>query len=262
MIEDYGRESGYGQIAPGRDTPKVDQQKKNGRPRQEAINTAILGGLPAQNAVFKGAEQSVGAVNAPSYNTGGWEATVAKGGVNGGTLSVDGQPSTPANPSWNTDGFSAPGYTAQNFGNAMGGWDQSKWADTNHQTPKYAVGRILQESGAPSIENLGKALQNIQQAYPGATFNGKDKITIPGVGTFDVLTNSGSGQGMQWAWQPVGGEGGGNNLQGMANPMASAIMGTVPNTAMGGDYATRIREQVMQALRNQPVGSLAGIYGN
>ena len=67
------------------------------------------------------------------------------------------------------------------------------------QTPKYVVGRIL-SNYTPSIDGLGAAMEEIQQAYPGAEFDGKDKIIIPGLGTIDVLVNAG-GDNMSWAWQ-------------------------------------------------------------
>jgi hypothetical protein len=118
---------------------------------------------------------------------------------------------------WNVDGYAKPNYIAENYGNAMAGWDQTKWANADHQTPKYVVGRILAESGAPNRENLARAAERIAEAYPGSTFNGKDKVTIHGVGTIDLLTNSGSGQNMQWAWQTEDGAGApvmsGANLQ-------------------------------------------------
>jgi hypothetical protein len=141
----------------------------------------------------------------------------------------------------------------------MAGWDQTKWSNADHQTPKYAVGRILSQF-APSIAGLAQALPEIQKAYPGATFNGKDKITIPGVGTFDVLTNSGSGQNMGWAWQ---GEGGGAPQQ---TALQGAIMGGSPimnpTAGVGGDdYASKLRAQVMASLMKQPgLNSLASQY--
>lgn len=111
------------------------------------------------------------------------------------------QPQTPQYDSsnWDTDGWATPQYLGKAAGGAMAGWDQTNWDDQNMQTPKYVVGRIL-SNYTPSIDGLGAAMEEIQQAYPGAEFDGKDKIIIPGLGTIDVLVNAG-GDNMSWAWQ-------------------------------------------------------------
>jgi hypothetical protein len=142
---------------------------------------------------------------APGLSPSATSSAVAPGAAPGAA------PAGPVDSSgWDTDGFSKPAYTAQSFGNAPAGFDQAKWANPNHQTPKYAVGRILAESGAPSVENAAKAAENIMRAYPGATYNGKDKITMPDGGVIDILTNSSTGDASQmgWAWQPETGPGG------------------------------------------------------
>lgn len=100
---------------------------------------------------------------------------------------------------WNTEGWATPQYLGKAAGGAMAGWDQTNWDDQNMQTPKYVVGRIL-SNYTPSIDGLGAAMEEIQQAYPGAEFDGKDKVIIPGLGTIDVLVNAG-GDNMSWAWQ-------------------------------------------------------------
>lgn len=111
-------------------------------------------------------------------------------------------PTTAANPNWNTDGFAGPAYTANRAnGVAIPGWDNTKWQDANHQTPKYAVGRILSQFD-PKNTNTAAAMQEIQKAYPGATFDGKDKLTLPGVGAFDIMKGAGNG-GEAWQWNPV-----------------------------------------------------------
>jgi hypothetical protein len=84
---------------------------------------------------------------------------------------------------------------------AMAGWDGAKWSDTSHQTPKYTVGRILSQY-PPTVAGLSQSLPEIQRAYPGATFDGKDKIMIPGVGTIDVLQNASQG-GTAWQWNDL-----------------------------------------------------------
>ncbi len=145
-----------------------------------------------------------------------------EGGVTGGMRTDEFQtkPSnndTPTPPpvdksKWDTDGYGAPQYTASNFGPGLGGWDATKWADPNHQTPKYVVGRILQEaSGGTGFLKDPKqreaAVANIMKAYPGATFNGKDTITMPDGGKVDIFRGAGSGE-YGVAWQPITGPGG------------------------------------------------------
>lgn len=103
----------------------------------------------------------------------------------------------PAQPA-NTDGYAQPGYQAAQPGAAMAGWDAGKWGDTSHQTPKYVVGRILSQFPATTA-GLQSAVAEIQRAYPGTTFNGKDTVTIPGVGPVDILQGASVG-GQAWQW--------------------------------------------------------------
>lgn len=95
---------------------------------------------------------------------------------------------------WNTDGYAIPGFTSGTFNQqAFSGWDQAKWADPNHQTPKYVVGRIM-ASHPNSPEGRAAMIADIQKAYPGSQFNGKDKMTIPGLGTIDIFGAAGAGE--------------------------------------------------------------------
>jgi hypothetical protein len=81
---------------------------------------------------------------------------------------------------------------------ALNGWDQTKWDDPNHNTIKYQVGRILQKY-PKTVEGLKQAQAELTAAFPSLTFNGKDTITIPGEGSWDVLKNA-SGGGEDWQW--------------------------------------------------------------
>lgn len=169
------------------------------------------------------------------------------------------QPPQPPNPSWNTDGYAGPAYTAQQANqSAMAGWDQNKWGNENHQTPKYAVGRILSQY-TPSVENLGAAAAEIAKAYPGAVFNGKDKVTIPGVGTIDLLTNSGSGQNMAWNWG-TGDDGidHGNDRRrptvGLNGPLSSAILPTSPTANFSQQGASDRLAALLAQLQLQTGG--------
>lgn len=139
------------------------------------------------------------------------------------------EPEGPDQSGWNTNGYETPQFTAENFGNAPPGWDQAKWLNPNHQSPKYVVGRILASNGNMADQaSRDAAIAQIQQAYPGTTFDGKDKVTIPGVGTVDIFTNASTGEyGM--AWQPLDENGGAAS--------SPAGMGTGPLGGLGAPGA-------------------------
>lgn len=133
-------------------------------------------------------------------------------------------PPPAANPAWDTDQFAAPQYQANRANeHAMPGWDQTKWADPNQQTPKYAVGRILSQFPTTGA-GLSAAIPEIQKAYPGTTFDGKDKLNIPGVGTIDVLVGAGEG-GKAWQWGALTGPDG--------KPLADQAAGATGGGAAG-----------------------------
>jgi hypothetical protein len=101
----------------------------------------------------------------------------------------------PDTSNWDTNGYAKPGYTAGSYGNVLAGWDNAKWNDQNHQSPKYVVGRILGSVGnLQDPNNRAKAIQQIQQAYPGAQFDGHDTVTIPGIGPVDIFGGASSGE--------------------------------------------------------------------
>jgi hypothetical protein len=89
--------------------------------------------------------------------------------------------------SWNTDGYTPPQYIAQApAGHPPPGWNRQKWADPNHQTPKYVIGRILSQF-SPRTSNMDAVVAEIAKAYPGARRSGSGDITIPGIGSTDIL---------------------------------------------------------------------------
>jgi hypothetical protein len=146
------------------------------------------------------------------------------GGANDGNLGGDvvAQPALDTS-HFNTKGYAVPQYVAQGSYAAPGGWDSAKWADQNYQDPKYAVGRILMSAsgGTGFLKDPAQrqaAIEQIQKAYPGATFNGKDKIQLPGGGAaIDIFRGAGSGE-YGIAFQPdvpAGEQGGGSFSQAM-----------------------------------------------
>jgi hypothetical protein len=91
----------------------------------------------------------------------------------------------------------------------MPGWDACKWNDLQHQTPKYAIGRIM-AAFPPSPNGLAAIAPAINVLYPGTKLvdsTGMDKISIPCVGVIDMVVNSGGKRnpdsGDSWAWQVV-----------------------------------------------------------
>jgi hypothetical protein len=79
------------------------------------------------------------------------------------------------------------------------GWNQEKWVNPNHNTPKYVVGRILWRY-PPTPAGLINALPDVQRAIPGTKQVGDDKLDIPGVGLVDVGISFGAGGGVGWGW--------------------------------------------------------------
>ena len=86
------------------------------------------------------------------------------------------------------------------IGPAPHGWDQEKWADPNHHTTKYDVAAFLYGVTEPSEVKRIVESAPFQERFPGATFDGKDKIDfgdnledgVP-VGIIDVLMQADRG---------------------------------------------------------------------
>jgi hypothetical protein len=130
----------------------------------------------------------------------------------------------PPPPTANTDGYPMPKLQQAPLAGAMPGWSSSKWADPNHQTPKYVVGRILQGI-PPRTDQMDIAVARIAAAYPGTRRVGKGDIYIPGVGTTDILQSANAG-GKAWRW-------------GSANEAAPSAQGA-PGAGGGTDDFSRL----------------------
>ena len=120
----------------------------------------------------------------------------------------------------------------------LDGWDATNWNDPNMQTPKYVSGRIFSKYSAGDPAQVEAAMAEIQKAYPGAEFDGKDKLTIPGVGTVDVIIGAG-GPNPQWGWLAGGG--------GATGTTANGYSTFSQNQQMGGD-ASSILAQILPGL--------------
>ena len=94
----------------------------------------------------------------------------------------------------NTDGYMTPAWMPSSYGNVLSGYDQAKWLDANHITPKYVVGRILSNYNLQDEAQRNQAIADIQRAYPGVTFDGRDTINFPGIGPVDIFGGASTGE--------------------------------------------------------------------
>lgn len=171
----------------------------------------------------------------------------------------------PQGSNWDTDGYAAPSWFPDQYNpTTPAGWDQTKWSDPNYMSPKYAVGKILSNYPA-NVGGLTKAYEDIKRAFPGATYDGKDKLMIPGVGTIDVgqaFSAQASGQygpdvTTAWQWLPVldqngnpvdqGQGGGGGGVPGAGGPGGAGYGST-----FGPQFQGTIQDRLMQFLNMDP----------
>lgn len=181
---------------------------------QRALDQAVAGKQVAEGA-------PLGTIDGPLPELGLPEALPGAPGIAGPAtdpvLDPSGAPVPGTDPksspqaSWNTKGYATPNYTVTRTGlPPLPGFDAGKWNDPNAQQPKYVIGGILQEAAGgdgllQTPEERERAVKNIQAAY-GGTFDGKDKIAIPGIGTIDIFGGAGNGL-YQGTYQVVEGTG-------------------------------------------------------
>jgi hypothetical protein len=171
-----------------------------------------------------------------------------QGGGYPGQQGGGGVPGQPATGNFNTDGYPRPNFVPQARGGPMPGWEASKWGDPNHQTPKYVIGRIL-SNFSPRTENMDQVVAAIAQAYPGTRRTGSGDITVPGIGSTDILRAADvGGKGWQFLGQGGGGGGGGQQTGGYPQmdyqTMLAMLMG-------GGGQPMGPQQQVQQAAPQQ-----------
>ncbi len=167
---------------------------------------------------------------------------------------------------WSNWGAGGQANLAKSFGGtvsttALPGWSQQNWDDPGMQTTKYKAGRIL--SKYPGTDaGIQQAWTEIKAAFPGATFDGKDKIDFgDGYGPIDVLAMAGPGEGgggHGWWWGPAGGETG--SPSGVATTSSGGIPvpsflpslddteGFDPNSA---SFGNKLIAWIMQTLAQQ-----------
>lgn len=127
-----------------------------------------------------------------------------------------------------TDGYPTPGVMTAPTVGAPPGWDQGKWVNAMHQTPKYVVGRIVAQAVASGAVNLTpQLLAQIAQAYPGTTQVNRTTVNIPGVGEIQVINDG------QARWDSADSFDAGGGAPGIV-PGPAPTTGLVPTTAPGG----------------------------
>lgn len=220
MFDRFGKTTGYGQYAPGRDLPVDDPEGQPGRPRKQPqadIASAVMGGIPVGGvAPFQGAKQTTQPEarfdpTQRSPNT----------GINGPAPSAIDQLSGVAGAPPSQAAASAPPP-------ALG---TDAW-----------IGSMLQKYNSTDDPGYWKGVINKSYAQHGTPEQDaafwEDRI-MRGDGAADVKSGKVS--------KFQDNKGNSPFLGGIPN-FGQAILGPQPN-AIPQDYATRLREQIFQALQ-------------
>jgi len=125
---------------------------------------------------------------------------------------------------------------------APGGYDQTKWEDTGHDSMKYTAGRLLAGLSRPSEIQAVVDGEAFQQAFPDATFDGKDKINFQGflsegvpVYEVDVLAGADRGSDSSSGFQWVADNYAVNPALTTSGPPSPDPGGNIPDTGVSGD---------------------------
>lgn len=281
MFDSYGRVTGYGQMAPGRDVEELDTPGRPGRPRiGEAIGAAVPGPFKPPQATFRGAQQTIGAppmnpsidnlfggpiqADAPdpreAAEPGGYAGPDAirgrrePGGITGGqpVRDIHNQPSLAA-PAID---FSQAGQ----FRNRMEGFDQSKFGKND---PKYVFEKYAEHFDLFSPQGREQFLQALKADPSGFFKNASiDGDILHGAydpdsgryGDVDFIRGfKAGGQGIQYGAIPFGDQQAAG-IAAMGNPIQSAILGVpqAKSDVNADSYAARLRAQIMAALNANP----------
>lgn len=138
-------------------------------------------------------------------------APVAPAPLVGPTLpTADFAPTMPLPPMGTTPTRGAQG-GGSTYDRAPAGFDDTKWMNPAHQTPKYAVSRIIGKYGH-SPEGLRAALPEIQALFPGTTIQGTDRLNFGAnaydgapLGIIDVIADAGGTNRAFWNVEGAGG---------------------------------------------------------
>lgn len=257
MFDKFGRVEGFGQIAPGRDLPTLEESGQPGRPRKTPLTQAIGAGVP--QGMFAGAK-TIAALPAMGQD----RQPPVKGIATLGASIGAGQMAPAVPPTG--PGQLAPS-VSQPFvgGTAPAGFDQTKWNDPAKQSPKYLVGRSLagvQDQLRAIPDEAGRkafAQQHLQTLIPEIEKQGwkvhevrNEKMLISGgpnnepAHWADAVTDIEGAANVGWNVDAPGGAA----PQAPISSAQSFIGGAAP-TVPGGDFG-RLRQQIMQALQVNP----------
>lgn len=121
------------------------------------------------------------------------------------------------------------------------GWDAGNWNNPNMRTVKYDAGRLLHGARRPSEVARIVASPEFQARFPGATFDGKDRINFAG-----AMSDGTSGVPVNWVDVLLAADREGDTSNGIAwmpveDAPASSIGGAVannPSAAIAGDNSS------------------------
>lgn len=271
MFDQYGRVTGDGQIAPGRDLPQMQDSRRRRRQNPD-IQSAITGGMP------------IGGVQPPMQTAQPVAKTEMPPQGGGGVANPLVTPSaTPvaapvSSVSQAQRDASREMLFRGGFGGKLDGSDTFKIDDADHikKSPKYSFASTAQDLGlSGKTEDLPVLLAELQKRDPrfaGFKIGGSkgDHLiyggdpsqldsAFNGLSDIDAVLSAGEG-GKGFAWQDP--KAGGPPLP--SGVLQNAIMGGPEQTVgMDSDYAERMRQQIMAALQGtQPtVQQLGKLFG-
>jgi hypothetical protein len=280
-------------LNPGASGPSLDSTVRQLTPDQAAMLNAYYDAAPQRQAAFntetqrltangwngqdatRGGPSDIHANNAQYQQLlasfGGGEPTAstwdgARGGVwNPNAPKLDpttGQYTTPTNQGFEVQGAAA-GQPNFDFSRLSGGWDMNKF-NSDHDSPKYQIGRALLGSGwDPStglgpeqiqiLQNLGLADRVVQTGDDTVRFEGSVDPRFNGITEFDLIQGLKTGAG-RLNFEPVvaGGAGQGNVGQvafGRQNPTTLPAGLGGGQTGYGADgYSDLVLQYLLQGL--------------
>lgn len=146
----------------------------------------------------------------------------------------------------------------QKLGPAPAGFDQKNWDDPTMDSVKYAAGRMLYGKSKPSEVGGVVGGADFQKRFPGATFDGKDRVNFQGAlsdGTrggvpvydIDVLQGADKGadasNGLWW----------GHDVPGMnQGPVSNTMPVGAPAKLGQSDLMAQILEALQQEQQPDP----------
>jgi hypothetical protein len=156
----------------------------------------------------------------------------------------------------------APDWRVSPRGTAPAGFDQKNWDDPGMQSVKYRAGRLLSGASKPSEVAARVNSPEFQQAFKGATFDGKDRVNFQGalsdgesgvpVYDIDVLMgadrDSDSSNGLWWGHDVAG------MNQGPSDAAAAAPMMT-PQAGMSPAGDNSALAKIMEELQAAQQGA-------